>query len=127
MLPVVTIWVNPQPLNAATNNAATYTRGRAFWTMCTNVPTTRSTHTRSRWVKCRSLGSGSQANNAGMSTMLMPNATMMLMDETTPNSTSTGLCVKMKVAKPSAVVALVSSVALPTLVTMRCSASILLP
>ena len=65
--------------------------------------------------------------SAGMRTMLMPNAIMMLSDDTTPNSTKIGLCVKMNVANPMAVVAFVSNVALPTLVTMRCKASILLP
>ena len=119
MLPVVTIWVMPQALNPATTSAAQYTAVRRRCTVSTNVPTTRSTHTRSRWVKWRSLGSGNHVNKAGIKTMLMPKATMMLRDDTTPNSTKTGLCVKMKVAKPKAVVALVNRVAFPTLVTMR--------
>ena len=59
--------------------------------------------------------------------MLMPKAAMMFKDDTTPNSTRSGLWVKMNVAKPNAVVALVSKVALPTLATMRFSANILFP
>ena len=127
MFPVVCIWVMPHALMATTPNAARYTRVRPSCTARTNVPTTRSTHTLSRWVRWCSVGSGNHVNSAGIKTMLMPKATMMFNAATTPNSMSTGLCVKMNVANPKAVVALVKSVALPTLVTIRCSAIILLP
>src|SRR5690606_3760865 len=45
---------------------------------------------------------------------------MMLIEATIPNSLSRVLSVKMKAAKPEAVVILVSMVALPTLVITRC-------
>ena len=127
MLPVVFIWTMPKALTKTTSVAAKYTTLRRVCTARTNTPTTLNTQTRSRWLKWRSRGSGNHVNRAGINTMLTQNASMMLSDATTPNSMRMGLWVKMKVANPNAVVALVNSVAFPTLVTMRCSAIILLP
>ena len=84
-----------------------------------------STHTLSRWPDgARRLGQPREQcrdqDDADAK------ATMMFNAATTPNSMSTGL-VRVNVANPNAVVALVKSVALPTLVTIRCSAIILLP
>ena len=55
------------------------------------------------------------------------NMPMMFSAVITPNCFRISLCVKMKVANPSAVVKLVSSVALPTLTIMRCNAMALFP
>ena len=49
------------------------------------------------------------------------------MEAMTPNCCSTSLVVNMNAAKPSAVVALVMKVALPTFFTIRVSARPLLP
>ena len=57
----------------------------------------------------------------------MQNIARMLTEAITPNCWSTSLVVKMKAAKPRAVVAFVMNVALPTFFTIRVRARALLP
>ena len=52
---------------------------------------------------------------------------MMFMEATTPNSFNNTLLVRIKVAKPDAVVRLVIRVAFPTFVITRCNDFALLP
>ena len=62
-----------------------------------------------------------------MISKLSKNIAMILILATTPNSLSSELSVRIKVANPDAVVMLVIKVALPTLVITRCNAFTWLP
>ena len=89
--------------------------------------TNANIHFRSKCRVCFSRGGGSQVINAGMMMIEIKNTAMMLSAATTPKFFRTSECVKMKVAKPSAVVKFVNSVAFPTLMIIRCKAIALLP